>query len=194
MCGTAPSVCRSCSSLDHYSSPASSPESQNTKKIIKIELTSSNSKYIFVKNYCSFPSFFYLLISNRYKIKHKCRENIQVTYSLRSDIRILRSSTFHGQLVYTNQPSNFTDSSPRHLQNNKALSCKRERCRHKALTYLKVSICVWEAMGKVDCVMVMLQLHSPSQRIERLVRFRGRIPVQKITQTFQLVYSHCNAF
>lgn len=46
------------------------------KNIKKIELTSSNSKCIFVKNYCSFPSFFYLLISNRYKIKHKCRENI----------------------------------------------------------------------------------------------------------------------
>lgn len=56
------------------------------------------------------------------------------------------------------------------------------------MTYLKISICVWEAMGKVDCVMVMLQLHSPSQRIERLVRFRGRIPVQKIRQTFQKVY------
>lgn len=106
----------------------------------------------------------------------------------------MRSSTFHGQLVYTNQPSNFTDSSPRHLQNNKALPCKRERWRHKALTYLKVSICVWEAMGKVDCVMVMLQLHSPSQRIERLVRFRGRIPVQKIRQTFQKVYLHFIAF
>lgn len=44
----------------------------------------------------------------------------------RSDIRMLRSSTFHGQLVYTNQPSNFSDSSPRHLQNNK-LSPAKER-------------------------------------------------------------------
>lgn len=96
--------------------------------------------------------------------------------------------------IPTNQA--ILQTNPQHLQNNKLnyLFSKRERWRHKALTYLKVSVCVWEAMSKVDCVMVMLQLHSPSQRIERLVRFRGRIPVQKIKQTFQLVYLHCIAF
>lgn len=81
------------------------------------------------------------------------------------------------------------------MQNNKLSSAKeRDGGIPKSLTYLKVSVCVWEAMGEVDCVVVMLQLHSPGQRIERLVRFRGRIPVQNMRQSFQLVYSHCIAF